>query len=244
MFKRVTNVPNIDYYEYRDIQYYNKYRYKASIKFPGIHIAGRVKTVSDLEYFAASVTRSRNGISAKTVAANLESLTKFVVWKNKNKKSGDITVRVEYTSATAYANDLELLLSLKQLLPDAGIEITESQLTTFSGTKYYAKEPKHKYRIYLKRTYLGYSNSDTTSFIDELREFLASRNKSLFPCKNLIRWSNHYANATNKNTYNFRFTDATHYVEYNDESTLSYLMLMYGEYFGKRYKLEKRPEVV
>lgn len=243
MFKRVTNVPNVDYYEYRDIQYYNKYRYKAIIKFPGIHIAGRAKTVSNLSYFAASSMKSQYGISGKTVAANLTPLTNFVVWKNKNKKSGDATVRVEYASATAYSTDLELLLSLKQLLPDAGIEITESQITTFSGTKYYAKEPKHKYRIYLKRKYLVYGNSDTTPFICELHEFLA-KNKSLFPSKSLIHWTKFWARAVNKNTYQFRFTDARHYIEYNDESTLSYMMLMFGEYFGKRYKLEKRPEVV
>ena len=35
-------------------------------------------------------------------------------------------------------------------------------------------------------------------------------------------------------------THSTHFIDFNNESTLSYLALMYGEYLGHRYKLEKR----
>ena len=37
-------------------------------------------------------------------------------------------------------------------------------------------------------------------------------------------------------------SSAMHYIDYDDEATLSYLSLMHDGVFGKRYKLEKRPD--
>ena len=45
-------------------------------------------------------------------------------------------------------------------------------------------------------------------------------------------------------SWKYRYTNANHFIEYDDESTLSYLALMHGEILGKRYKLEKRPEPI
>ena len=44
--------------------------------------------------------------------------------------------------------------------------------------------------------------------------------------------------------WTFRYTSAAHFIDYDDESTLSYLALMHGEVLGKKYKLEKRPDIV
>ena len=34
------------------------------------------------------------------------------------------------------------------------------------------------------------------------------------------------------------------FIDYDDESTISYLALIYGDMLGKRYKLEQRPEAI
>jgi hypothetical protein len=41
-----------------------------------------------------------------------------------------------------------------------------------------------------------------------------------------------------------RYSSASYFIDYDDESTLSYLALLYGEMLGKKYKLEKRADPV
>ena len=46
----------------------------------------------------------------------------------------------------------------------------------------------------------------------------------------------------NQNSWRYRFSSSTHFIDYDDESILSYIALMHGDMLGKRYKLEKLPE--
>ena len=40
------------------------------------------------------------------------------------------------------------------------------------------------------------------------------------------------------------WTSANHFIDYDDESYLTYLALIYGDYLGKKFKLIKRPDPV
>ena len=42
--KSIKDVPGIDYYEYRDSEYYNKYRYRAKFRLDGIGLTYFVKS--------------------------------------------------------------------------------------------------------------------------------------------------------------------------------------------------------
>ena len=72
------------------------------------------------------------------------------------------------------------------------------------------------------------------------------KSKELFPSNALKAWINEYLTrpTISQQNWRYRWTNGNHSIDYDNESTLSYLMLMYGHILGKRYKLEKRPELV
>ena len=97
----------------------------------------------------------------------------------------------------------------------------------------FVDEPKHKFRVYLK------SKRVEDGFLEELKSTM-ERQKQLYPSNALRSWMSR----DNKRwgIWHFRWTSAAHFIDYDDESTLSYLALMYGDILGKKYKLEKRPD--
>jgi hypothetical protein len=66
-----------------------------------------------------------------------------------------------------------------------------------------------------------------------------SKVKGLHPSPALLRWITSYQQNHN---WRARWSSASYFIDYDDESTLSYLALMYDSMLGKKYKLEKRPE--
>ena len=99
------------------------------------------------------------------------------------------------------------------------------------GVKFFARKPKHKYRVYLR------SKRVDDSLHIELDE-LFKRTKSLYPSPALLVWAR-----TRSHRYGlwyFRWTSSTHFIDYDDESVLSYLALTHGDILGRRYKLEMR----
>jgi len=236
LLKSVKDVPNIDYYEYRNTEFYNKYTYRAKLSIPGLGYTYYVKTLEELVDRVHEKGYRRIPLSRKTdVVANLEKLCAFVDWRNTHKKPGHVTFRVEQDSAAVYSNDLELLLTLKEFCPD--IKTTKTQLEQFAGTKYFINKPKHNYRIYLKSAYIKDKN-----FIKDLADTV-KKSKELVPSNALNYWLKSF-NPNNSQLWRYTYTSSTHSIDYDNESTLSYLMLMYGDMLGKRYKLEKRPDPV
>jgi len=240
LLRSVKDVPNIDYYEYKENNYYNKYRYRAKFRIEGLRFADYAKTPAGL------IKRLNEGgyrkVRADTKALameNINELNNFINWRNSNKKPGVITFRVEGDTASIYSNDLELLLTLKEL-GLVTVKMTEVQVEQFAGTKYYVNKPKHNYRIYLKTAYI-----EEKTFIKDLYDTI-SKSKELVPSSALKEWLDKYVNRpiASQNSWSYRYTSGTHSIDYDNESTLSYLVLMYGHMLGKRYKLEKRPDPV
>ena len=239
LLRSVKDVPNIDYYEYKENTYYNKYLYRAKFSISGLSHTYNVKDSAGLveRINATGYLRLRSDRKA-IVLENKQLLNSYIDWRNAHKKQGHITFRLEHDTASIYSNDLELLLTLKNIPVE--VKITEVQLEQYAGIKYYVNEPKHKYRIYLKSKYI-----EERDFIKDLHDTI-KKSKELVPSGALKVWLNEYIRrpTASLNSWSYRYTSGTHSIDYDNESTLSYLILMYGHMLGKRYKLEKRPEPV
>lgn len=242
LLKSVDNVPGIDYYEYRDQQFYNKYQYRARFELGGIRYTWWAKDIEDIKK-KLTMKGGFYGVRKSDkdmVNENLPKLEAYINWRNTNApkkpKNKDITIRVEYDTCAVFSNDLQLLHTLDSLFPDISVKYTEVQTSQYSGIKHFAKEPKHKYRVYLK------SRRIEESFVKDLKDLLG-RLKGLNPSPSLEYWIKGYE-TRNLHSWSYRYSSAAHFIDYDDESTLSYLALMQGEMLGKKYKLEKRPEVI
>ena len=217
LLRSVKNVPNIDFYEYKENNYYNNYRYRAKFRVDGLRYADYAKTPDDLIKRLNETGYRKVRPDTKALAMeNINELNNFINWRN--------------------SNDLELLLTLKEL-GVVTVTMTEVQLEQFAGTKYYVNKPKHNYRIYLKSAYIEDKN-----FVKDLYDTI-SKSKELVPSNALKDWLDEYVKRpiASHNSWTYRYTSGTHSIDYDNESTLSYLVLMYGHMLGKRYKLEKRP---
>ena len=239
LLRSVNNVPNIDYYEYRENNFYNKYRYRAKLTIDGLSYTRYVSTTTALLTRLTGPNRTKiREHTLNQVMANITELNNYINWRNTHTKSKSVTCRLEMNTVSIYSDDLDLLLTLKDL-GVVTVNITEAQLEKFSGTKYYVNEPKHNYRIYLRGVYF-----DDKNFVKDLYNTIKI-SKELVPSKALKEWLDRYiSRPTLVTSWKYSRTDGNHSIDYDNESTLSYLLLMYGHMLGKRYKLEKRPEPV
>lgn len=237
LLKSVDNVQGVDYYEYRDSLYYNKYEYRLRLNVPGARYTYWCKKPEDLDKKLAGKGPKYSNVKTDDivmVTQNLPALKEVVNLYIKRKADKSYSLRLEGNTLSVFANDLAVIDTIKnQIGLTYSLDCTHAQTVGFSGTRYFVKEPKHKYRVYLR------SKRVDDNFHNELRNFFSTQ-KKLYPSSALRQWytrdGKHYG------IWYFRWTSAAHYIDYDDESTLSYLALMYGEVLGKKYKLEKKPD--
>lgn len=237
LLKSVDNVPGINFYEYRDNTYYNKYEFRMRVKIPCVKYVWWCNSTQDLDNKIAGNTKRYGSIrkdDLSTVIEHQQALKVLIVLENSRKKSKDLGIRIEGETVAIFSNDLSRLQTIAQDIgPDYDFDYTQVQTSQYAGVKHFVEEPKHKYRIYLK------SKRVDDNFHNELRDTM-ERQKSLFPSMALKRWM--YRDTKRYGIWSFRWTSAAHFIDYDDESTLSYLALMHGDILGKKYKLEKRPD--
>jgi hypothetical protein len=239
LLKLVTNVPGIDYYDYRDSVYYNKYIYRVRFKMPTIRYIINETSVDGLmkRYNATSGWRVIKDTDRPSVTEDLEALKQLIELRKSFKKDGTAIIRLEWNTASIFSNDLSLLKNIENIKPDLDYDYTQVQTHNFVGVKSFVKEPKHKFRVYLK------SRIVKGDLVEQL-DGLLKRTPNLYPCNSLKYWLLGAVLTKNQYSWKYRFTSPIHFIDYDDESTLSYLALMHGEYLGKRYKLEKRQEAI
>jgi len=238
LLRSVNNVPNIDFYEYKENNYYNNYRYRAKFVIDGLSFTNYAKTSGELirRLNESGYRKVRPDIKA-VVMGKINELNNFIDWRNANKNPGLITFRLEHDTMSVYSNNLELLLTLKDL-GLVTVKITEVKVEQFAGTKYYVNKPKHNYRIYLKTAYID----NNSNFVPDLYNTIKN-SKELVPSNALKVWLNDFVKRpiASRSSWRYHYSSSSYSIDYDNESTLSYLMLMYGDMLGKRYKLEKRP---
>lgn len=231
LLKSVDNVPGINFYEFRDQDYYGKYVYRARLSVLGVRHLMFSSDEAELAQRAKDKQYGRYYTKADKlkVIDNLPILSKLLEWKIKSKKDKKATVRGEHNTFAAFSNDLVYLQTLQSIDPDLEIDYTEVQRSEYEGVKQFVKEPPHKFRVYLK------SRRVKEEFPKEIKE-LFDRLDGLHPSPALLTW------LTRQHSWSYRWSSASYFIDYDDESTLSYLALMHGDMLGKKYKLEKRPE--
>ena len=235
LLKSVDDVPGIDYYEYREYDYWDKFKYRARCKLPGVRFTYYAKNIEEWkERVNKGSYGFRSRLSDKEKDEMLQhetTIEKFLELKKEFKTSKKGTIRIEGDITAVFSNDLQFLHSLKTWMNN--IDFTEVQKSEFAGVKQFVNEPAHKYRIYLK------SKRIDNSLCKDLRDFFI-RQPKLNPSKAFKAWFN----LTLANQWKSRFLSSSYFIEYDDESTLSYLALLYPDILGRRYKLEKRPDTV
>ena len=233
LLKSVDDVPGIDYYDYRDMDYFDKFKYRARIVLPGVRLTYWTKNLDEWkEKVRTGRTwgRTYTKQEKEIMLAKADKMEKFLDLKKAIKKDKNGSIRIEGDTAAIFSNDLQFLQDLKSWAEN--IDFTESICSQYKGTKYFVNNPAHKYRVYFK------SKRVDTHVHGELHRLL-SQSKSLIPSKAFEKWLFElYGQKKWKN----RYLSSAYFIEYDDESTLSYLALMHGDILGKKYKLEKRPE--
>lgn len=234
LLKLVENVPGINYYEYRDHNYWSEYKYRARVKVPGGRITYFSENILDwrkrVDLGSYAYRKQLTAIEKKELLNKEHIVAQFLDLRKTLKHSKTGMVRTEGITAAIFSNDLAFLHSLKDWNID--IDFTEVKTSEFSGTKYFIKEPKSKFRVYLKSKRVG------LTVYNELRDFLSSR-ADLRPSKALTEWC---VGSNKVHKWKFNWISSSYFIEYNDEATITYLLLMYDDILGRKYKLEKRPE--
>lgn len=234
LLKSVDNIPNINYYEYRDNLYYNKFKYKAKIRIFGVRFLWYTDSL-DVWKERINNYKERNDIfllsksEEDRILAQSRLVENFVNFRKNNRRNKNFIVRMEGIHVSIFSDDLNALLEIKKWDTDVNVEFVEAVLGTYAGVKYFIKEPKHKYRIYLRGKRVN------IDIINQFKELL-DRQKSLKPSKAFVEWLNHQS----RSLWRYRYSSAAHYIDYDDESMLSYLALCHGDFLGKKFKLEKR----
>jgi hypothetical protein len=243
LLRLAKDIPGVDYIEYRDTDYYNKYEYRARFNLVGVRYTWYIKSdiqelIDRLEAPAVGYNYNRISCERDEVRENLPKLEKFLQWRNVIKQKKNCTVRIEHNTVAVFSNDLQELHDISNVIPDIELDYTQVEKSTFIGIKYFARKPKHNYRVYLK------SRRVEDSFALDLHEMF-KKNKKLYPCPSLKQWTKGSVLISNNQvSWRYRFSSANHFIDYDDESILSYLALVHGNMLGKRYKLEKRPDPV
>jgi hypothetical protein len=239
LLKLATDTPGIDFYDYRDSDYYGKYKYRVRFSIEGVRYAMYEKNFDGLmkRYNAITGWKKIKDIDRPVVTDNLEALGKFIDFRNMLKENNTGLVRVESNRISIFSSDLALLKTSESIKTGIFYDYTETQTNNFVGVKSFVNDPVHKYRVYLK------SKMINNSFVTQLDELL-KRSPDLYPSPSLKYWIQGYNSNAPSWSWRYRYTNCNHFIDYDDENILSYLALIHGEYLGKRYKLEKRPEAI
>lgn len=238
LLRSVDNVPGVQKYEYREKNYYGKYRYKLHFYLLGSNWLWRVTNEKQFDHMVAN--RRWSGKNTVSTRDELKSLKiPLLHFKSLSKKytgkGNPMTIRAENGNVSVFCNDLTLLLTfdaeMKKVFPTLVSEIHEAQIATVKGIKFFVKKPKHSFRVYLKSTKI----EDTIA--EEFKEFIYKNKKYLYPSAGLKRWE------TSKYGWLSKWLSSSYFIDYDDESFITLMLLKYSEYLGNCYKLEKHPEL-
>ena len=229
----------IDLIDHRGSLYYNKYQYRARVHCAGISLCWFCDDEKDVD-------ERYNKHKARWKDANLESVKKFLAWKNLNTpakvraKDKKMTLRIEGGTAAVFSNDLALLKTLDSL--GLNVDYTEVDDTIPNGIKYFKNEPEYKYRIYLK------SKRVKDDFHQKLKEFVdryKDTDSKMVASPSLRQWLRIKADKSNiwgGNNWRIQYCSSHYFLDYNEESSLTLFSLMFQGMISRKFKLEKQPD--
>lgn len=209
----------------REKLFYNKFKYRATIYIDGAFTLWYTRRKEPITTDSIHPQNSRRA----QIIQNLPKLNILLNWYPEKKKNKLLTLRISRSSVSFYSNDLDVLRELEQL----GFEpdYYDAGINSEMGVKYFIRKPKHKFRMYFVNKRI---NIDVRQ--DLLRVF--QTHKDIHPSYSLQKW----IDPGIIRSFRWHYLSATYSIDFDNESTHSYLSLMFNEFIGKFYKLEKRPE--
>lgn len=220
--------------EERNTLWYNSYTHRATVHIPGIRFAYYGKNWQEVHQRMIS-NDYIPGRDKNEFFENIENIQKFWEWRTQS----NITSSVRFNKCDK--NTLSLFTSEPQLVENLPFSSQSTYsyvvVPVQSNVKYFAKPPKHNYRIYLKSKRLTHEVSE--KFI----EWLTVHSDKFYPSaafkyRHIVRSTWRGWRIAHRNTY----ISSQWYIEYDDEMLHSWLLLCWGELLGRNYKLEKRVE--
>jgi hypothetical protein len=228
-------IDGIEFIDQRASLYYNKFKYRARFHCRGV-------TLAWFNYTIDEIVEKIKKFPTRFSGANSKHIMDFYTWKIATKKNKTATVRIEGEVASVFSNDLDLLKTLENI--GCHVDYTEVDDTIISGVKYFVREPKHKYRIYLKSKRV---NDDFRTKLQNFIERYKDTDTVIIPSGSLAHWlkdDSNYVRGSWSYHWNKSYTSSNYFIDYDDESTLTLFSLMFSGIISKSYKLEKRPDPV
>jgi len=225
----------IEFIDQRASLYYNKFKYRARFNCRGI-------TLAWFAYTEEEILDKIKKFPSRYTGTNSKHILDFYNWKLETKKNKTATVRIEGEVASVFSNDLDLLKTLENI--GCHVDYTEVDDTIIVGVKYFVREPKYNYRIYLK------SKRVNDEFREKMQKFIKRYENTstvIVPSGALTNWlsdDTNYVRGSWSYHWNKNYTSTNYFIDYNDESTLTLFSLMFSGIISKSYKLEKRPDPV
>lgn len=238
LLKLAENNKDVDYLEHRDILFYNTFKYRLRLYAKHIYFILSCSSVEELEF---KVKNSWNyfgrmsKVDVDEVVKNFSFLKKVLNFILSCKDNNSIRIRTESSTISIFSNDLNTLKHFVLSLEDKCVtDVTEAVTGCEKQTKYFTKEPKYKFRVYLREKIVD--SEFRKSFSDTLKNLT-----TVCPSKSLVEW----LEPKNKQKFHrVKYCCSHFYIDYNDESMLSYITIVHGEMLGKKYKLVKRQEKI
>lgn len=214
LLKLAENIPGVEYIEHRDQLYFTKFKYKITLRLDGNpnHSPKKLKPGS-----------------------HLSKIDQLREWYAPRKGAGTAVCRKEGSQISVFSNSIAELQAISEL--DRGSVtpgIVEAIVHPVAGVKVFEREPKHKYRTYFK-------DARVPREVFDLVMVFLKNNPDVAPSRTLARRF-HPDRLKEMVAFqrSFAYFHSAYYLDYDDESKLSYMSLMFGEVIGKHYRLEKR----
>lgn len=210
--------------------FYSKYLYKADIRILGAKLLS--KSTRSFDQFKKTLTRLKQDTWRQWTVRHIKlkdvdepTITNLIDFIQKYKlKTDKCTFRFE-DSMSFYTNSVDIMTELAEIYPQV---VFQQAVIPPQGIMYFTNEPKHKYRIYCK---------DTRVPVEQFNQF----RKTVLESADLTPSPKLEAGFGRDYNMKHRWLDRSHFIDYDNESTITYMYLKFGDILGRRYNLEKRP---
>lgn len=218
--------------EKRNKLYFNKYKYRATLRIKG---AAYTYYIQDIETFIARTEKLKDSRYGVRVMKNdwkeyweeidYNQISQFITWRNMVNKE-KCMYRIQGDRVSFFSNDLSLLETLSCISDN--IKYTTIECFGTPDIMYFKKEPKYKYRTYFR------SKRIPKDFSDNVRNL-----KNMYAALNFSKGI--FTSLFHNNWHPYRYIHGSYFVEYNDEQMITILGMWFPDMLAKTYKLAKQP---
>jgi hypothetical protein len=154
---------------------------------------------------------------------NNDPIEKFMAWRLAN--GNKLQIRLEFDRVHFYSNDISLLETILTVSPNLDC-YQALDLQVPAGIKYFSKQPKFQYRVYLRDVLLAENDYQDLKKFHYQYEY--SSEFKFSPGLTYI--------LKNNRRYIIKY-----YIDCKTQTSMTHLYLLFSNILGKKYKLEKRP---